>query len=1077
MATLDSARSSTCGVILKFITFMSLLCLVLVSVCTSVCERWSYSTQTPATSRQTRMYYKPVNVTDRYIAALSNAWRKNVRIQQQNLYLMKSKEQMTIPKGILEQCSFQCSIKDPQLQTLLSNMMAFSAASILDTLVLYYHNWAKRLRENFYKLEHEFKTLTSQDSFEKGMYIVHRKVYQQRTECEKNHTSKLVRDKNNAPKSYIVNCYSQNETSNSSPKVTLTKSRKRRRKKKPKLTRTRKRLPVYKHRRQSIKSKPLNQKCVSQEALDKTVINLSSKTITNAHKFVFHLGESFAVTPSKTDRDKLLEDVNAWANSLRMGFILSRVVTPTLSEENKEMTIKQHIKEMERNLKIKPAQKKTFSNSGNHALELFISNVKKQIANCPKKPKAPPKNVDKPTLEAIKELKSWDDTVIRIFDKGTGFFILDKKDYISRVETALQDQHTFRKIEDQAGQIQTTISAVKSWILKYVDAPDCPGMTLNYIDWVTPSADNNEPGTNYMNFKAHKPDKNFPGRLISTGCNSYIKNLSILTAEELKRVDLPHCLKDSNELLHRIEQLNKSGVLVGKTIYHVTFDVVNMFPSISKDIGLPSCKNILDKRTTKLFSTGCILEAIEITLDNNLKISNGNMYVQISGTGMGPNNACQYADAALSPLDHKICNSEDITTPQFYGRYRDDIYVAWTDSLEKLNEFLEWLNTYHPNLKFTMSTPSTIGTEFLDLFIYTNGSKIETKTYSKPSDAHSYLLPQSCHPTHIAENIPYGVAHRVFKNCSVKEEYSRSRIEYTEYLEDRNYDNDLINSAFDKVEKLDRNKLINSDSLHKESSERCYPLVCDFNPSLPPVGRILNKNKFILGLDPTLKNVIQPSKVFTSYRGNKTLKETLVPSKLSNDCLSRDVLIDVIPENINNVVEPSGSTTEGGCFHCKSRCKACKLFICETKTAQSFHTEYKVNITERLDYNTIGVCYLVRDKICRRSSVGSTINNFKTRWRNHKSHIKKGVRSCEIACHYNSEFHDLTKEPLNIFDSELSDQLDIIIFEKLDFSKCISQDDRIKVAKDRETFWQQQLMTLECYGGLNKRVASNEIKS
>ena len=71
----------------------------------------------------------------------------------------------------------------------------------------------------------------------------------------------------------------------------------------------------------------------------------------------------------------------------------------------------------------------------------------------------------------------------------------------------------------------------------------------------------------------------------------------------------------------------------------------------------------------------------------------------------------------------------------------------------------------------------------------------------------------------------------------------------------------------------------------------------------------------------------------------------------------------------------------------------------------------------------------------------------------------------------------LTKEPLKTFDSELSDQLDVIIFEKLDFSKCINQDDRIKVAKDRETSWQQQLMTLECYGGLNKRTASNEIKS
>ena len=66
---------------------------------------------------------------------------------------------------------------------------------------------------------------------------------------------------------------------------------------------------------------------------------------------------------------------------------------------------------------------------------------------------------------------------------------------------------------------------------------------------------------------------------------------------------------------------------------------------------------------------------------------------------------------------------------------------------------------------------------------------------------------------------------------------------------------------------------------------------------------------------------------------------------------------------------------------------------------------------------------------------------------------------------------------MKTFDSELSDQLEVITFEKLDFSKCINQDDRVKVAEQRETFWQQQLMTLDCYGGLNKRTASNEIKN
>ena len=1071
LVSFGSARSTTpCRVILKFITFCTLVVFVFVPVCT-ITSGLVY------TSPNITMYYTPTDIVGRYIAALSNMGRKSIRIQHQYQYLLKSKKQETVPRGIHEQCIFKCSVNDHHLQSLLTNMMAFTAGRILDTLIMYYHNWSTRLRENYYKLANEFKNRTTSEDYNRGMIIVNQKLAQQRVECEKNHFSKLERDNLFSPKSYIPNNYSHphQHSTTTEALITLTEGRQRRRKKKSVKARSRKRLPVHKHRRQKIKSNALNKNTVSQEELDKTVINLSSRTITNAHKFVFYLGESFAVTPSKTDRDKLLEDVNSWANKLRMGFILSRVVKPTNSEQIEEVTMNNRLKQMEKDLKIRPPSKKNYSNSGNHALELFISNVKKQIANHKGKTTIP-KNVDKETLKAIKDLSSWDDTVIRLFDKGTGFFVLDKAEYINRVEAALKDQNTFKKVETPQVRIKETIDKIKAWAVNYTSKSDCPGMTLNFIEWITPTIEDNEPGVNYMNFKAHKPEKNYPGRLISTGCNSYIKNLSIFTAEELKKVDLPHCLKDSNELLNKINQLNESSTLSGKRIYHVTFDVVNMFPSISKEIGLPACRDHLEKRQVKLFSTDCVMEALEITLDNNLTVFNGNMYVQVSGTAMGPNNACQYADTALSPLDREIYNCQDIVKPEFYGRFRDDIYVAWSDTLEKLDEFLTWLNGYHPNLKFTMSTPSLEGTEFLDLFIYSKNDRIETTTYSKPSDAHSYLLPQSCHPTHVAENIPYGVANRVFKNCSEDSEYNKSKVEFSKYLEDRNYSNVAIEKAFQKVEKLDRNAIIAKDvsSIKSDTNEKCFPLVCDFNPGLPPVGKILNRNKFILNLDPALKKDVKPNNVFVSYRGNKTIKDTLVPSRLSND-RSIDFFGDT--NTSDNVVEHSSTIEEGGCFPCVSKCKACRLFICESKTAKSFHTDYTVNILGRIDCNTVGVCYLVNDKVCRRSSVGSTINNFKSRWQNHKSHIRKSVRSCEIATHFNSEFHDLVKEPLKTFDCQLSNQIEVVIFEKLDFSRCQNQDDKVRVAKERETFWQNQLMTLDCYGGLNKRTATNEIRN
>ncbi|MCP4475882.1 MAG: hypothetical protein GY821_15215, partial [Gammaproteobacteria bacterium] len=136
-----------------------------------------------------------------------------------------------------------------------------------------------------------------------------------------------------------------------------------------------------------------------------------------------------------------------------------------------------------------------------------------------------------------------------------------------------------------------------------------------------------------------------------TGCASYIKNLSALTSYELSKVPLPYCITDTNHLLRKLEELNRSSILKDKTIMHVSFDVEAMFPSISKSFGLEQCENHLNKRESPMFSTECILEAIEITLDHNLTEFNGTMYRQKKGTAMGPKNACAYADTAMTKID------------------------------------------------------------------------------------------------------------------------------------------------------------------------------------------------------------------------------------------------------------------------------------------------------------------------------------------------------------------------------------------------------------------------------------------
>ena len=217
--------------------------------------------------------------------------------------------------------------------------------------------------------------------------------------------------------------------------------------------------------------------------------------------------------------------------------------------------------------------------------------------------------------------------------------------------------------------------------------------------------------------------------------------------------------------------------------------------------------------------------------------------------------------------------------PLIWARFRDDIYLPWTYGEPKLYELLDFLNTRLPGIKFTVEH-SYEGIAFLDTFIYSKNNKIHNKIFSKECDDHKFLIPTTCHPTHILRNIPYNTALRIYKITSDEVEYTKSKEEYKKFLLERGYSNTIIEESFEKAEKKERQSLYNTVCDTKNSHRRCFPLVCDYNPGLPNIGGILNKHRHILDLDDDLKHVINKDNIFVSYRGTKTIKDILTHSKL-----------------------------------------------------------------------------------------------------------------------------------------------------------------------------------------------------
>ena len=233
-----------------------------------------------------------------------------------------------------------------------------------------------------------------------------------------------------------------------------------------------------------------------------------------------------------------------------------------------------------------------------------------------------------------------------------------------------------------------------------------------------------------------------------------------------------------------------------------------------------------------------------------------------------------------------------------------------------------------------------------------------------------------------------------------------------------------MDECFVQVEQLNRDDLIYKRSRNTTNNNtRNFPLVCDFNPSLPTVASYIHKYKYLLEIDENLKKIIDPGKVFVSYRGNKTIKKILVPNKLKIN-VDIDLNVDIDSKN--------------GCFKCESNCKLWRDFLDCPDKIKSFHTDQEFNFKYALNCKSKNVIYKLDDILCKRTSVGGSNIGMSSRWKNHKSHIYKGLKSCDITCHFASDNCNILRNysHINVFDEELKKQLCVTIINQLHLKKC-----------------------------------------
>ena len=953
------------------------------------------------------------------------SWKKLSKLSCQSVFLEKCISESKIPKGIYDQSRFTLSYDDTDLHKKVQHLFNFAASRTLDLILSSVKSRIRKLHKSLAFLKESLSIVKDNSHLVAAIQTFKHAINKFTTSQKEKHDTKLSQL---IPNSYVPNI-DVNIAKVKTDKKSKVKRKRKKRKPKSKL-----------HRVKPSKRKKNVVKGISPRLVNESMIlNLSSFQLDNNQKELLTLGDSFVPTPIDVNMSEFHDDIDKFINNLRWTHYFH--VHP-------QTTANKHL-ELERKILSNP-KSKTAPKSTSPCLELFIKLVTFDLRD-PSNFRKTFDNLKREHRLALNMLKYNQDIVIRKFDKSSGWVIDNKDSYVNKMNKELFDHTTFLDITEEPNIISNVNDKIIDWINEN-------GEHLSNKIATAVVQENSRPGYNYGNYKAHKPDKQYPLRLITSGCGSPVQLLSGYVEYHLKPLvsGLPNVVVDTGDFLRRIDSFNSSFTGNLDSVLLVTWDIIKMYPSIDNSMGISACRDALNGRDIRDPPTDTIIEALKLVLENNVSFFNNRVYKQISGTAMGPSHACSYADLAMSVFDNMVTENMDYESVLLlWSRFRDDIFSLWAGTEEQLHDFTQWLNSINPKIQFTLEASSFTMVNYLDCTIFKQEGVLCTKLYHKPCETFAYMNPSSCHPLHIARNIPYGVAIRNRRICTNLSDFDASADLLIIKFVERGYDSNFVGSQFDRARNLDRESLLcrtlpeeNSDNLPTVDN-RCFPLVTTYNPRLPNINYILNKHIPILYLDPDIIKFINPKNMFASFRRGKTLNDILVHSRYPTKHLTVDNM--------------------GGCRKCTSGCSLCKDYLVESESFTSPHTDKTFYSKLSLKCTDNYVIYLIIDTVCMKAYVGRTENSLRTRWAGHKSHIKCKYNLCNVAAHFSDTSIDHKLDRGDDFNVTLPNSISIQIIDKVIPEIWDTPDSLFHKLCNKESYWQNQLYTFKDNGGLNDR--------
>ena len=238
------------------------------------------------------------------------------------------------------------------------------------------------------------------------------------------------------------------------------------------------------------------------------------------------------------------------------------------------------------------------------------------------------------------------------------------------------------------------------------------------------------PGTLYGLPKVHKANNPLRPILSAIGTTGY--NLAKFLLPFLAPLTVnSYTVKDSFSFVEEITTIQNSEEYI-----MASFDVTSLFTNIPLQETIGIATQLLydpDRQPSPIMRRTWFQQLLELSVKDILFTFNDQLFAQVDGVGMGNPLGPTLANVFL--CHHECLWLEDCPIefkPRLYRRYIDDVFILFRNH-DHVKLFLDYLNSKHPNIKFTCEIENKQQLSYLDVLISRRNGVFDTSVYRKKS--------------------------------------------------------------------------------------------------------------------------------------------------------------------------------------------------------------------------------------------------------------------------------------------------------------------------------------------------------